>query len=104
MLLKSHGETVAELTLLKDDTFEVTGGTSDINVPAGTLIAKGDNLTVGMSRQGKVFPITIKADEVEEYLGKQKEVGEQQAVNRNTPTRRSRNQRSRIVFCRIADL
>jgi len=65
LLLKANGEAVAQLTLLTQDTLEISGAPMVMNATTGILTAKGDNLTIGVSRQGKLLPITIKANEAE---------------------------------------
>jgi hypothetical protein len=70
ILLKANGEAIAQLTLLKDDTFEFSGG--DTNKESGIVfngstgqITSKNGFTIKISRAGNIFPmITVKADEI----------------------------------------
>ena len=70
LLLQAHGETIAELRLLKNDTFEFSGGDTNkepgINFNASTgQFASKNGFTIKISREGNIFQmITIKADEI----------------------------------------
>ncbi len=67
--LKSHGEVVAELRLVQHDTFEVAGGDTTVDMASGRMTSKGD-VTIQISHNGNLLPITVKADEIDELPGK----------------------------------
>jgi hypothetical protein len=69
IFLKANGEAIAQLTLLKDDTFEIFRGDTNkdasinVNLTTGEVYSK-NGFTIKISRDGNVFPITVKADEI----------------------------------------
>ena len=65
ILLKANGEVVAQVTLLKGDTFKISGTNVFVNQDSGIVTTSSDSLTIGISRHGKILPITIQAPEVD---------------------------------------
>jgi hypothetical protein len=64
-LLRSHGQTVAELKVLATSKVKITGGTQFINSSQHVVLTgRKEQLTIEVSG-AEGSPVTIKADEVE---------------------------------------